>query len=186
MRRATLPGLFPPFCRGPVPGVDRRGGFYALDLADDDEPTRAAVLDLYDRFTPLGIAQGLPPRRPEQRREWVGLLFDRGINLLATRGREAVGHASVVDLVPGESWEYLVFVHPDHQGIGIGTALTEAARTLARTLGCPRVWLTVEDRNRRAIRVYEKVGFRADGPSGPEIDMVLDPRGEPRPCGLRF
>jgi ribosomal protein S18 acetylase RimI-like enzyme len=156
--------------------VDRRDRPFAVDLCGDDAAARLSVCDLYERFAPKGIAQGLPPRQPELRREWVEGLLGRGVNLVATRGRLTVGHAAVVDMDPGTSCEYVVFVHQDHQDLGIGTQLTEAARDLAAALGFAQLWLTVEDTNARAIRVYEKAGFRRVGSPDTELEMALDLR----------
>jgi len=57
-----------------------------------------------------------------------------------------------------------IFLGPDHQDRGIGT---EAMRVLVRHLiqegGHHRVTLTTSPANERAIRAYEKVGFRRVG-----------------------
>jgi RimJ/RimL family protein N-acetyltransferase len=52
----------------------------------------------------------------------------------------------------------------DHIGAGFGT---DAQRALLRfafnSIGLHRVWLTVYASNARAIRSYEKLGFRREG-----------------------
>jgi RimJ/RimL family protein N-acetyltransferase len=57
-----------------------------------------------------------------------------------------------------------IFMDRDHVGAGWGT---DAQRTILRfgfeTVGLERVWLTVQASNGRAIRSYEKVGFRREG-----------------------
>jgi aminoglycoside 6'-N-acetyltransferase len=57
-----------------------------------------------------------------------------------------------------------IFLGPDHQGRGLGT---EAIRLLVRHLtedrGHHRVTLYTSPENRRAIRAYEKAGFRRVG-----------------------
>ena len=57
-----------------------------------------------------------------------------------------------------------IFLGPDHQEQGLGP---EALRTLIRHLieqrGHHRITLTTSTANERAIRVYEKVGFRRVG-----------------------
>lgn len=57
-----------------------------------------------------------------------------------------------------------IFLGPDHQDRGLGT---EAMRALVQHLiverGHHRITLTTSPANRRAIRVYEKVGFRRVG-----------------------
>lgn len=49
------------------------------------------------------------------------------------------------------------------QGLGLGRRLLEAALASARELGGETLWLTVWERNERAIAFYERSGFRAVG-----------------------
>ena len=60
--------------------------------------------------------------------------------------------------------ELAIYMDRDHIGSGWGT---DAQRTLVAfgfgTLGLERIWLTVNADNARAIRSYEKVGFRREG-----------------------
>lgn len=60
--------------------------------------------------------------------------------------------------------ELAIFMDHEHIGAGWGT---DAQRTLLAfglgTLGLARVWLTVDADNARAIRSYQKVGFRQEG-----------------------
>jgi RimJ/RimL family protein N-acetyltransferase len=62
------------------------------------------------------------------------------------------------------SAELAIYMDRDHIGAGWGT---DAQRTLLRfgfiSLGLRRIWLTVDADNARAIRSYEKVGFRREG-----------------------
>jgi RimJ/RimL family protein N-acetyltransferase len=60
--------------------------------------------------------------------------------------------------------ELAIYMDRDHIGAGWGT---DALRTLLAfgldSLGLERIWLTVDADNGRAIRSYEKVGFRQEG-----------------------
>jgi GNAT superfamily N-acetyltransferase len=56
-----------------------------------------------------------------------------------------------------------IYVRPDYQGLGVGTMLMEAAKTLAMRLHLGRVWLSVFDGNRPAIALYQKAGFEESG-----------------------
>ncbi|OLD14752.1 MAG: hypothetical protein AUI97_00940 [Crenarchaeota archaeon 13_1_40CM_3_52_17] len=56
-----------------------------------------------------------------------------------------------------------IYVRPDYQGLGVGTMLMEAAKTLAMRLHLGRVWLSVFDGNRPAIALYQKTGFEESG-----------------------
>jgi GNAT superfamily N-acetyltransferase len=43
---------------------------------------------------------------------------------------------------------------------GVGTALIEAVMETARAAGCRRLWLITTNDNLRALRFYQKRGFR--------------------------
>ena len=46
------------------------------------------------------------------------------------------------------------------EGAGAGTALLDAAARAARDAGCGRVWLITTNDNLRALRFYQRRGFR--------------------------
>jgi ribosomal protein S18 acetylase RimI-like enzyme len=50
-------------------------------------------------------------------------------------------------------------VLPAHRGYGAGRLLLEAVEGKARSLGCCKVTLEVQENNRRARHVYEAAGF---------------------------
>ena len=56
-----------------------------------------------------------------------------------------------------------MFVRPEYQGIGGGTMLMNAMKTLARRLHLARVWLSVFEGNVPAQRLYQKTGFEECG-----------------------
>ena len=51
-------------------------------------------------------------------------------------------------------------VLPDHRGKGIGTKILESIKEIAKTKGCTDLYLTVNQENENAIKVYEKFGFK--------------------------
>jgi GNAT superfamily N-acetyltransferase len=53
-----------------------------------------------------------------------------------------------------------LYVHPDFQHRGMGAALLHTVEDWARAHQARRVWLQVNRGNTRAIRAYEKYGFR--------------------------
>jgi len=67
-----------------------------------------------------------------------------------------------------------LYVLPDVQNRGIGTSVLLEAVAHARRRGLP-VRVRVFKINERAIRLYERLGFRAQGEDGPFVHMVLGP-----------
>lgn len=82
-----------------------------------------------------------------------------------------------------------MMVHSDYWGMGIGSALMAALIDLAENwIGLTRIQLEVYTDNSRAIRLYEKNGFKAEGVcrafsfrDGQYVDAVL----MARLCGVR-
>jgi ribosomal protein S18 acetylase RimI-like enzyme len=77
----------------------------------------------------------------------------------------------------------MVWVDEDRRGEGVADALLTACLDMARGLGCLQVELSVNAENARAVRFYERHGFRCYGrlprgfrtPTGfvDDIEMVL-------------
>lgn len=59
----------------------------------------------------------------------------------------------------GEMKLYKLYVHPEHQRCGLGTALLEHVESATRERGFPSLMLTVNKRNHQAIAAYRKHGF---------------------------
>jgi ribosomal protein S18 acetylase RimI-like enzyme len=73
---------------------------------------------------------------------------------------EIVGYVAV-RLKKGEL--YLLFVHPEYAGRGVGRALLVAAHDVLRAAGCREAFLYTHEENKRALAVYEAAGYRRDG-----------------------
>ena len=58
---------------------------------------------------------------------------------------------------------YLLFVHPEHAGRGIGRLLLDAVHEVLRSAGCREAFLYTHEQNKRALAVYETAGYRRDG-----------------------
>jgi GNAT superfamily N-acetyltransferase len=90
-----------------------------------------------------------------------GRVFDiaelPGFASLSDAGDEITG--LVTYIVEGEQCE-VVSLDAVEQGVGVGTALLERAVEAARAAGCRQVQLITTNDNMRALRFYQRRGFR--------------------------
>lgn len=108
----------------------------------------------------------------ERRRE---RLLKRGnpvVNLVAERAGDVIGWAAYGPYRDGEvrtedAELYALYVHPDHWGDGIGTALLHTTTDRCERAGHARTLLWVLKHNTRARHFYEHHGFTPDGTEHP-------------------
>ena len=155
--------------------TDKLGETFALRPLDpSDHP---ALHAMYDAFEPKRVAQGIPPSDPDRRRRWLDGVLEDGHHLLVEIDGRVLGHGMLLPFAEDEA-ELANFLHQHVRDRGIGTILNRALLEVGRDAGLHRVWLSVEPFNRRAVRSYEKVGFRRRpmSPWAPEVEMevVLD------------
>jgi len=131
-----------------------------------------ALFEMYVAFDPADRAQGIPPAREEQVREWLATILDDGCDVLAWHEGECVGHATLVPDGEG-AYELAIFVLGGYQRAGIGSRLMEALLGHAQAEGAERVWLTVERWNDVAMALYRKVGFETSDTDSFEMEMGL-------------
>jgi len=143
---------------GAITGYDKRGEPFQVRLLEPSD--REDLQRFYEGFEPKRDAQGLPPSHPTRIRRWLASILDTGLHLLATRDGILIAHAFVVPTNDPGIGEYAVFLREDIRGRGIGTALNRIAADTAERAGWRGLWLTVEPRNRAAVRSYENAGFR--------------------------
>ena len=130
------------------------------------------LFEMYVAFDPSDRAQGIPPAREEQVREWLETILEGGCDVLAWHENECVGHAT---LVPDDEgvYELAIFVLDGYQHAGIGSRLMEGLLGHAQARGVERVWLTVERWNEVAMALYRKVGFETSDAESFEMEMSL-------------
>jgi ribosomal protein S18 acetylase RimI-like enzyme len=85
---------------------------------------------------------------------------------------EHPGYGFLGEQVPGLG----LGVTPGHRQRGIGTAVLAATVDLAREHGAGAVSLSVSERNHRARRLYDRMGFVVVGREGDSWTMRLDLR----------
>jgi ribosomal protein S18 acetylase RimI-like enzyme len=159
------------FPRPPATETDREDR--EIDVHVADEADREALVAMYEDFDPEDRAQGIPPVREDQIRDWLdALLADGCLNVVAAHGDDLVGHAT---LVPdsAEGYELAIFVLRAYQGAGVGTHLINYLLGHARAEGAEKMWLTVERWNDPAIALYEKVGFELCNSESFELEMTI-------------
>ncbi|WP_420395498.1 GNAT family N-acetyltransferase [Nioella sp.] len=83
----------------------------------------------------------------------------------AIKAESLVG-CMALDSARGRGEITAVYVRQDWRGRGVARALLKAQKRLAQQQGVSKLYLTVADSNRPAIRFYERAGFlRSEGPS---------------------
>lgn len=86
----------------------------------------------------------------------------RGYSLLVNRPARDPDVVAALKLVPSVELSKC-YVHPEHHGLGAAAELMHASLQAAAAAGGAGVWLGVNSQNARAIRFYEKSGFRKVG-----------------------
>jgi len=78
--------------------------------------------------------------------------------LLVKIDDEMVGYAKLkLDERPVQLQK--IYLHPAFLGRGIGKALLEESKKIAREAGAGKLWLAVEEQNEKAIAFYERTGW---------------------------
>jgi ribosomal protein S18 acetylase RimI-like enzyme len=113
-----------------------------------------------------GVFEGLCPWRQGDYQQHVDSGHVFPIVCEDEQIREPVG---IIDLtrasaeVMQHSMGLGIAVRAEYQGLGVGTMLMEAAKTLAMRLHMARIWLGVFDGNTPAMQLYRKSGFEESG-----------------------
>ncbi|MET1089642.1 MAG: GNAT family N-acetyltransferase [Arthrobacter sp.] len=103
----------------------------------------------------------------------------RGYSLLVNKPARDPDVVSALGILPSVELSKC-YVHPEHHGLGAAAELMHASLAAAASAGGKGVWLGVNSQNARAIRFYEKSGFRKAGTksfrlgSAVEHDFVLE------------
>ena len=88
-------------------------------------------------------------------RDWEQLVAEHApprVLLVAIDDNDGVVGDAAADPEDGEM--FLLFVHPDHAGRGIGRILLDAVHHALRAAGCRTAFLFTHEQNERALSVY--------------------------------
>lgn len=160
--------------------VDRTGT--VLLIRPYDSERYEALVAMYEAVD--DSTMGLPPRKRSALERWLDGLVSDGWNLLATVDDAVVGHVSVVPADAADP-EFVIFVHPAYQNRGIGTELLEQVIAYADDRRYDELTLNVSRERRRAIAVYEKVGFDVTATNRMDLEMRLPLADERVAAGQR-
>jgi putative acetyltransferase len=175
------------------PGTD-------ADAADAAKLVRQVLLEHGLPFEPTGVDADI--LAPQTHYSAGGGAFyvatDAGGGIVGTAALERTGPTS------GEVRK--MFLLPEARGNGIGRALLDTVLAAARARRLERVTLSTRFRYGRAIRLYERAGFRLVGSArqarGDEIGLIYEldlaghsadgqparlpvPAAHPRPCSVQ-
>ena len=121
-----------------------------------------------ERYTPAGYADTvLGPATIHERLAAMTVL------VATSDGGETIGTIACHAGAGGEGHIRGMAVRPTWQGTGVAQQLLDAALADLRARGCARVTLDTTEPLRRAIRFYERNGFRPTGVVGDFFGMPL-------------
>ena len=128
-----------------------------------DAPAIGAVFDAAVRvaWTYFGELVQTPMFAPE---EWDREVADHqppNVMLVAAGATGAV--LGFVAAHPADGELFLLFVHPDAAGRGVGRRLLGAAHDALREAGCREAFLYTHQSNERALAVYRAAGYHPNG-----------------------
>ncbi|MCX6499102.1 MAG: GNAT family N-acetyltransferase [Arthrobacter sp.] len=97
----------------------------------------------------------------------------RGYSLLVDRAVQDPDVAAALTLLPSVELSKC-YVHPDHHGLGAAAELMQTSVAAAAATGAAGLWLGVNSQNARAIRFYEKSGFRRVGTKSFQLGTTVE------------
>jgi GNAT superfamily N-acetyltransferase len=139
-----------------VPITVRRAN--ALDADAVCRCLREAFEPYRERYTPAAFADTvLAPESVHTR------LRDMAVFVAVDEGGDIVGTIGCTMIDRAEGHLRGMAVLPDEQGRGVAQCLLEAAEDELRRQGCQRITLDTTEPLARAMRFYERNGFRRSG-----------------------
>ena len=131
--------------------ADLKGKTFVETFAEDNDPAHVEA-HRARKFTPAAVERSL---KDERSTTWW--LLDDGVpvGFLKVNRGEAQTEPDLDDGLEVEQ----IYILASHHGQGLGGRLIKHAITTAKVEGSPFIWLGVWENNRKAIAVYEHLGF---------------------------
>jgi L-amino acid N-acyltransferase len=152
-----------------------------LATLDDAEPTRQIYNHEVQTST---VTFDIVPRSLEEQRAWLAARSGAYAVIVAEEGDTLVGFASLSRYKEKPAYstsvEDSIYVHPDHQGKGIGKLLLGELLDVATTHGFHAVFARIVDGHEASIGLHRAFGFDVVGTErevgrkfGRWLDIVL-------------
>jgi len=123
------------------------------------------LVEMYASLSEDAVRWGMPPYTREVVERWLSNLQNLIITV-AVHGGKIVGHAQVLKFPRPQrkgTGDLIIYLHQDFHNVGLGTAMLTKLVELTKKEGLHRIGLTVIADNKRAIRLYQKMGFTIEG-----------------------
>jgi RimJ/RimL family protein N-acetyltransferase len=131
-----------------------------LGVEDKDK-----LIEMYGSLSDEALRWGMPPYSREVIEKWYGNIQNL-IALVAFDVDRIVGHAQILKFLHPrrkDSGDLIIYLHQDFHNRGLGTVMLGRLLESAREQGMHRISLHVIADNRRAVHVYQKLGFKIEG-----------------------
>lgn len=145
-----------------------------LEVGPIGKDHRDLLRDMYDKFDPKSVSQGLPPYNQRTRWLWIDDLLEKADNFALWNEDQIVGHSVLVPVLAKLEGEFLIFLSKQFRDRGLGATLARLVVERAKELNLARIWLDVEAYNFTAINLFKKLGFKFHGRRDIERVMVLE------------
>jgi putative acetyltransferase len=123
------------------------------------------LIEMYSSLSSEALRWGMPPYTREAIERWLSNLQDL-IVLVALHDDKIVGHAHIHRFSRPRrrgTGDLIIYLHQDFHNVGLGTAMLTRLIELAKKEGLHRIGLSVIADNKRAVHLYQKLGFKTEG-----------------------
>ena len=124
------------------------------------------LVAMYEALSNDAVRWGMSPYTRERLEEGWFKNLQNITAMVAFHGDKIVGHAQIFKSPhPRRKGiaELLTYIHQDFHNVGLGTAMLAKLIELARREGLHRIGLRVVADNKRAVHLYQKMGFKIEG-----------------------